>query len=386
MAGETARAVATRRESGAEERSSDAEVLAPDPESPDADSELWTQLPGTEWRVFHDVRWPGRRFAIIDHVLVGPQGVFVIDTLAWTGKVDVRGGVLRQNGRRRSKALIEAAGAAEAVRLVVPWKDPEMVKPVVCFVRQEPVFGWAGDVMVCSTKNVVTMLTSRPKVMNEIAVRTTAEKLAQVFRSATSPVVPLVPKAIRRRRSKSTAAVSRRSLITVGLVAVLALLIIQLDVPARLGELGANTVERVSPPSKPMGETFTVAGAIGRPPLVITAGEPVLTRSATPEVRLGAGHQLLAVPMTIRNAGDASWDSQGGTRVMVRDQANVTHRVAWAFTKVTRGGVLPTQIRLRPGRTIRGLLVFDVAKGTKIEQVTLTVGPGTAKTVRWSTD
>ena len=37
-------------------------------------------LDGSEWTVLHDVRWPGRKKAKLEHVVIGPGGVFVVDT------------------------------------------------------------------------------------------------------------------------------------------------------------------------------------------------------------------------------------------------------------------------------------------------------------------
>src|SRR6478735_1410466 len=38
------------------------------------------------WYVLHDVHWPGRPKATLDHVLVGPGGVVVVDSKNWTGE------------------------------------------------------------------------------------------------------------------------------------------------------------------------------------------------------------------------------------------------------------------------------------------------------------
>src|SRR3954462_15052215 len=38
----------------------------------------------------------------IDHLLVGPAGVFVVDAKNWSGSVEVKDRTLRQNGRSRS--------------------------------------------------------------------------------------------------------------------------------------------------------------------------------------------------------------------------------------------------------------------------------------------
>src|SRR5215203_2761685 len=98
MAGESARAVASRHrpkaktlmrmggayEGGALGEESTARALA--------------ALPELDWRVFNGGQWPGRPYANVDHVVVGPGGVFVIDSKAWSGDVAVADGMLRQNG------------------------------------------------------------------------------------------------------------------------------------------------------------------------------------------------------------------------------------------------------------------------------------------------
>ena len=50
------------------------------------------------WVVLHDVHWPGRPLANLDHIAVGPGGVVIIDSKNWTGKVQVRDGTLRRTG------------------------------------------------------------------------------------------------------------------------------------------------------------------------------------------------------------------------------------------------------------------------------------------------
>src|SRR6185312_6358216 len=46
------------------------------------------------WRVLHDRRWPGSTRANVDHVVVGPPGVMVVDTKHWAGPVELRNGRL----------------------------------------------------------------------------------------------------------------------------------------------------------------------------------------------------------------------------------------------------------------------------------------------------
>ena len=61
-------------------------------------AQVLDELDAHGWKVLHDVRWPGQHKANLDHVLVGPGGVIVVDAKNWTGEVQIRGDTLRQNG------------------------------------------------------------------------------------------------------------------------------------------------------------------------------------------------------------------------------------------------------------------------------------------------
>lgn len=197
MAGESAREIAARRRQKAEwlqnvayahERGADGERQT---------AAALAMLPASGWFVLHDVRWPGRAFANIDHVVIGPGGVFVIDSKAWSGRVDVRDGVLRQNGRQRESAVAGAAEAAIAVAAALGI-DPSLVKPVLCFVGQRDLQGWARDVMLTTPDNLVAMLTSRPQVLADKTVRQPLLGLQLELESAKK-----APTMIPRRRSTS---------------------------------------------------------------------------------------------------------------------------------------------------------------------------------------
>ena len=47
------------------------------------------RLPGRQWVVLHDLALPGSR-ANVDHLVIGPTGVWVVDTKAYRARLDVR--------------------------------------------------------------------------------------------------------------------------------------------------------------------------------------------------------------------------------------------------------------------------------------------------------
>ena len=124
-------------------------------------------LPAEDWTVFHDVRWPGRHRANIDHVVVGPSGVFVIDSKNWTGAITVQDGVLRQDRWRRDREAQAVVDAADAVHRIAPLVRREHLHAVMCFAGQEVVTGTSQGVTLCSTTNIAATLQAFPSVFAE---------------------------------------------------------------------------------------------------------------------------------------------------------------------------------------------------------------------------
>lgn len=204
----------------------------------------------TEWIVLHDIAWPGRQRANIDHVAIGPGGVFVVDAKNWTGRIEVRDQVLMQNGRRREETVASAAQAAIALQAFVAM--PVLCMGVLCFVRDEPMSGWARDVMVCTTANLPTMLGTRPRVMSahdvqecagivrRVAVR--QPPMSQRRAAAVPPREQSAPASYARLRHKS-----RRPVAKV-VAALIFLAFIMGGGLSRIGEwTGEQLVEQVSP-------------------------------------------------------------------------------------------------------------------------------------------
>lgn len=234
MAGESAREVARRQRERAERLARSAEAWERGADGEAATARALEALPSTEWTVFHDVRWPGRQRANIDHVAVGPGGVFVIDAKNWSGSIRLHENVLRQNGRQRESAVAGAAEAGLAIAGMGTAAGATAVTPVLCFVRDEPITGWARDVMVCSTANIVTMLTTRPAVLDAETIRMTATHLNLEFRAAAQRATPYPTRHIagrtsqpsqprRRKRATSTPSSALRPLIGLSLMALIAI-------------------------------------------------------------------------------------------------------------------------------------------------------------------
>ena len=90
------------------------------------------RLEADGYRVLHDRRIPGSR-ANIDHIVVGPTGVFVVETKSWSGAVRVKDGTIRVAGRR-SAVIDQVAREADAVAVALPGTQ---VTPIVCVHRAD---------------------------------------------------------------------------------------------------------------------------------------------------------------------------------------------------------------------------------------------------------
>ena len=82
------------------------------------------------FHVFHDLLCGGRSEGI-DHVVVGPTGLFAIETKCWSGSVTLEEGVLRVDGGLPSRPPLEQARASAAA-VTSFWPS-----------------GWAGHRPVC---------------------------------------------------------------------------------------------------------------------------------------------------------------------------------------------------------------------------------------------
>ena len=103
-------------------------------------AEVLAGVPGIE--ALHDRRVPGSR-ANIDHIVVGPAGVFVVDAKKYQGSIEMvdKGSWLRSDwrlyvaGRDRTKLVDGVLGQVEVVRTVLGDEFVSVpVKGVLCFI------------------------------------------------------------------------------------------------------------------------------------------------------------------------------------------------------------------------------------------------------------
>jgi hypothetical protein len=149
--------------------------------------DVLTALEANGWFVLHDVHWPGRPRANIDHIAIGPGGVFVIDSKNWSGEVAVRDGILRQNGNRR---VTECEGAAAAAAGVAAYLEPQhrsLVTAVLCLVDQPTPREQPRQVKVVGLSELDALLGAAAPRLTALDVHRIGDYLRNLLGGSTSP-------------------------------------------------------------------------------------------------------------------------------------------------------------------------------------------------------
>ncbi|MDQ0425522.1 NERD domain-containing protein [Cellulomonas iranensis] len=84
------------------------------------------------WAALHGVHHPGRPLGSIEHVVVGPGGVVVVDVRSWPGRLHLHDGALRHDGEPVALDLERALAAAAAVTALLAPQHRSAVRAVVC--------------------------------------------------------------------------------------------------------------------------------------------------------------------------------------------------------------------------------------------------------------
>lgn len=142
------------------------------------------------WIALHDVHWPGRPQANLDHIAIGPGGVFVIDAKNWTGRVEVRDAELTQNGYRRTEEVAGVLRACDAVTSLLAPEHRMRVAPVLCLVAQdqEPIKARPGSVVV-GRHQLAKTLVALPPCLTPFDVADIARLLGRELGGPTSPAL-----------------------------------------------------------------------------------------------------------------------------------------------------------------------------------------------------
>jgi hypothetical protein len=397
VAGESARDVARRQREKAARLERSAAMWERGAEGEATTAAALVELERHGWTTFHDVRWPGRPRANIDHVVVGPSGVFVIDSKNWSGNIRLVGDVLYQGSHRREREVAAAADAAIAVSQVLQGFP---VTPVLCFVASEEIDGWARGVMVCSGQHLAARLASQPPVLSADSLKRVTSILQWQLTSAQRPL-PRSSSTMPRRAPATRRTWVAPKLISGLLAAVFGLVLLVVGVSASLGLLGRVARDlgheahagvgvgsgggaRAQTASSPtLGEVVRVPASQSHPDLLLKADKVMRVRSTMPGYALQQGHHLVAVRYEIRNEGKQIWGAESPYLQFSVLTSDGAHASRGSYAAVPRKKLLPAAFNLRPGKARQGFVVFSVPNGTKVVRVSVQTSFGAGDGVEW---
>jgi hypothetical protein len=336
--------------------------------SPGVSTALAT-LPAARWVVLHGLDWPTPLMTASDVVAIGPGGVFVVvvvDTRQQPATVLLDAPWV--GGEFRGDLVERAEEAAAAVLALVPGVDPDHVWPVLCLDQEPMLLERCDEVMVCSSANLVSLLTSRFPVLNTRQVHTIHARLRAGMRRAAASLryVPAQPAGPvpqpRRSRGLVVGAVTFGLAVAVGAGAGVA------DLPA-IGHAARELVAGTAPLGRPMD----LAGAGGELRVTVRSVHPVGERD---------GRRVLAVDLVMVDLGDRPWRGSPARSLRLVDANGARFRAE----ATTRGGaaVLPLHATVRPGHPLHGRVLVRVPRHTHPTVVEFRVGDGRHGSAQWA--
>lgn len=170
------------------------------------------------WSVLHDMHWPGRPKANLDHVLLGPGGVIVVDAKNWSGDVELRNGALRQNGYSRERQVTGVLDQSASVAALLEPQHRRHVQGWIALVGQPDLEGvTASGVQICGVNTLQRAVTNLPQVLDPTTVLAVHQYLANLLAGASSPPLlttaklPAGPASFAREGGAATSLAGRRT-------------------------------------------------------------------------------------------------------------------------------------------------------------------------------
>ncbi|WP_432564810.1 nuclease-related domain-containing protein [Kineococcus sp. SYSU DK003] len=148
------------------------------------------ELQAAGWILLHDVHWPGRPKANLDHVAIGPGGIVVVDAKNWSWQITVHEGVLWCESWRKDRELEAIASAVAAVAALLPPAHRSAARGVLCVVGQDiaPSSTTAG-VTVVGRGQLVEHVRDLGERLTDQDVATVAELLRTALDGPVSPTL-----------------------------------------------------------------------------------------------------------------------------------------------------------------------------------------------------
>lgn len=156
-------------------------------------AQLLGPLSAYGFHLLHDRRWPGTTNANIDHLAVGPSGVFVIDTKSWSGELTIDDSGLWQGQDCQNAVLESVQTLADVVRdgLSGVGLPPSSVRPVLAFDGRDLALALTHGVWVVGAELLPRQMLTYSKCLTQSQVEVVLRALMDLFPLASDlPVAP----------------------------------------------------------------------------------------------------------------------------------------------------------------------------------------------------
>lgn len=164
-----------------------------------ATARVLAPLAAVGWHLLPDRGWPGSRTAQVDLVLVGPGGVFIVDTKAWHEVSIERGRVLRGDADVTDDvmALADLAYSAEADFAEIGLAPGE-VRPVAVLAGRSGINERVGPVHIVGERDVLRHISSHGQRLTPTQVDAVLSRAIAYFPQvgAARPVAAVVPEPV----------------------------------------------------------------------------------------------------------------------------------------------------------------------------------------------
>lgn len=132
------------------------------------------------WTVFHGVVLPDG--TDIDHLAVGPQGVFLIETKYWSGRVSVDRGRILANGRPVSRSPVLQVRRSAAALAKATGLSAEIIRGLLCFAGTHFPEGnaRADEIFVCSDAGLADVLGGGARTLSDVDVARAVAKIGEL--------------------------------------------------------------------------------------------------------------------------------------------------------------------------------------------------------------
>ncbi|QGF23466.1 nuclease-related domain-containing DEAD/DEAH box helicase [Raineyella fluvialis] len=156
-------------------------------------------LSGVGHFLLADRRWPGTKHAQIDLVVVGPGGVFIVDTKAWA-EVSIDGGRVHRGEADVTDELLALADltAVTQAELAEVGLAPGEVRPFVVLAGRRGIDATVQGVRIVGEREVLNCITAYGRRLTDTQVDAVLARALVLFPQTTAPapVVATVPEPV----------------------------------------------------------------------------------------------------------------------------------------------------------------------------------------------